>query len=338
MSVLQAFVFLNVFFMALLRFADVSTKDLIAILIVANLQISLGGLIWARLISRESIDLVEFVGMGGALGFGLSLISSQLFRSLAPFSVSWLILPLLWLVTSHLKSGVTSGVLFVKLQNTNDMLLICSGTLIALSTAWYWLVSTAVAVFLWVVLRYLRGSNRARGFSHSKFQSVLFVAAVVMSFRALHDLSSLSELRNSLWWNLRYGVMQDQDSIFFESMMQSARNLGWWKYIFYWSQILLPLVRICMGSHFRFDFKDVSVCSNRDRWTGNRVIHCLKFGFYDSKATLNQFIFSAQCDVFGRHVMHRTDSFFEGSDAIFFFVQFRLNFFIRISHYYSDKQ
>ena len=172
MSVLQTFVFLNVFFMALFRFADVSTKDLIAILIVANVQISLGGLIWARLIRRESIDLVEFVGMGGALGFGLSLISSQLFRSLAPFSVSWLILPLLWLVTSHLKSGVTSGVLFVKLQNTNDMLLICSGTLIALSTAWYWLVSTAVVVFLWDVLRYLRGSNRARGFSQSKFQTV----------------------------------------------------------------------------------------------------------------------------------------------------------------------
>ena len=226
MSVLQAFVFLNVLFMALLRFADVSTKDLIAILIVANVQISLGGLIWARLISRESIDLVEFVGMGGALGFGLSLISSQLFRSLAPFSVSWLILPLLWLVTSHLKSGVTSGVLFVKLQNSNDMLLICSGTLIALSTAWYWLVSTAVAVFIWVVLRYLRGSNRSLGLPQSKFQTVLFVAAVVMSFRALHELSSLSEIRNSLWWNLRYGVMQDQDSIFFESMMQSTRNLG----------------------------------------------------------------------------------------------------------------
>jgi len=226
MSVLRVFVVLNVFFMALLRFADVSTKDLIAILIVANVQVLLGGLIWARLIARESIDLVEFVGMGGALGFGLSLISSQLFRTLAPFSVSWLILPLLWLGTSHLKSGVTSGVSLVKLQNSNDMLLICSGTLIALSTSWYWLVSTATAVFLWAVLRHLRESNRSLGLPQSKFQSVLAVAAVVMSFRALHHLSSLSEIRNPLWWNLRYGVMQDQDSIFFESMMQSTRNLG----------------------------------------------------------------------------------------------------------------
>ncbi len=232
-SVFQIFIVLNLFFAVLFRFADVPTRDSLAILLVANIQIYVGGIIWARLSSRESLDLVEFVGMGGALGFGLSLISSQLFRTLTPFSISWLILPIFLLILKHFKGGISSGIWRIQLQNSTDMLLICSGTLLALSISWYWLVSTAVAVFFWVVLRFLRESNRAVGVSHSKFQAVLLVAAVVMSVRSLQHLSSLTEIRNPLWWNLRHGVMQDPDLIFFESMMQSARNLGGGENIFF---------------------------------------------------------------------------------------------------------
>ena len=232
-SEFQAFLAQNIFFSALFRFADVSTKDSIAILLIANVQILMGGFIWAMLSSRNQIDLVEFVGMGGALGFGLSLISSQLFRTLTPFSISWLILPFFCVLASYYKNGTLSRVLLVKMQNSNDMFLICSGTLIALSTSWYWLISTACAFFCWVVLRHLRESNRASGFKQSKFQAVLVVAAVVMSVKALIHLSSLAEIRNPLWWNLRYGIMQDPDLIFFESMMQSAKNLGGGENIFF---------------------------------------------------------------------------------------------------------
>ena len=135
-SFLKVFFALNAFFLALFRLADVSVKDSLSILLVANVQIFLGGLIWARLSSRNQIELVEFVGMGGALGFGLSLISSQLFRTLLPFSISWLIIPVLSVIVSYFKNGVTTGVSLVKMENSNDVLLICSGTLIALSTSW----------------------------------------------------------------------------------------------------------------------------------------------------------------------------------------------------------
>ncbi len=232
-SVIQTFFIINIFFSALFRIADVSVQDSLSILLVANIQILLGGLIWTRLMFRNQIDLVEFVGMGGALGFGLSLISSQLFRTLTPFSISWLILPVLLAIASYSKRDISSGVSLVKIQKSNDILMICSGTLIALSTSWYWLVSIAIAVFFWVVLRYLRESNRSLGFSQSKFQLVLFVAAIVMSVKSLIHLSSLSEIRNQLWWNLRYGVSQDPDLIFFESMMQSIKNLGGGENIFF---------------------------------------------------------------------------------------------------------
>ncbi|CAB5065567.1 unannotated protein [freshwater metagenome] len=232
-SFFKIFIVLNAFFPMLFRLADVSVKDSLSMLLVANVQIFLGGLFWAKLSSRSQIELVEFVGMGGALGFGLSFTSSQLFRSLMPFSISWLIIPVFLVIASYFKNGVTTGVPLVKNENSNDILLICSGTLIALSTSWYWLISTAFAFFFWVVLRHLRESNRAAGFKQSKFQCVLVAAAIVMSVKSALHLSSLAEIRNPLWWNLRYGVSQDPDLIFFESMMQSAKNLGGGENIFF---------------------------------------------------------------------------------------------------------
>lgn len=232
-SFFRVFFALNVFFLALFRLADVSVKDSLLILLVANVHIFLGGLIWAKLSARSQIELVEFVGMGGALGFGFSLISSQLFRTLLPFSISWLIIPVVLVIASYFKNGFTNGVSFVRIENSKDVLLICSGTLIALSTSWYWLISTACAFFFWVLLRHLRESNRASGFKQSKFQAVLVVAAVVMSVKSALHLSSLAEIRNPLWWALRDGVSQDPDLIFFESMMQSAKNLGGGENIFF---------------------------------------------------------------------------------------------------------
>ena len=232
-QLLRIVVVSNSIFAILFRFADVNIKDLLLILLVVNIQISLGGLIWTMLRTQSSIDLVEFVGMGGALGFGLSLISSQLFRTFVPFSVSWLILPAFSLFALQVRSSCTSRVSIAKLQAPNELFMVFSGTLIALSTSWYWLVSTAIAVFLWTILLYLRESNRSAGVSQSKWQVALALSAVAMSVRAVLHLSTLSEIRNPLWWNLRYGVMQDPDSIFFESMVQSTKNFGGGANIFF---------------------------------------------------------------------------------------------------------
>lgn len=230
---LRTFILLNLFFVALFGLAEIKMEDLSLSLLVMNVQISLGGLIWIRMRSQRSFDLSEFFGMGGAVGFGLSLISSQLFRTIIPFSISWIVLPVLSLVVLQIRSRCSLHNSLPKFHTPNDLLFVFSGTLIALSTSWYWLVSTAIAIFLWTVWHFLRVSNRSAGLSKTKWQGLLVVAAVAMSIRALIHLSELTEIRNSLWWNLRYGVMQDPDSIFHESMVQSTTNFGGGSNIFF---------------------------------------------------------------------------------------------------------
>ena len=229
---LRACVVLNLFFTILFRLSDVNIRDSLLILLVVNVQILLGGAIWMGMKSQKSIELVEFVGMGGAVGFGLSLISSQLFRTLVPFSIAWLILPVLLLVVLQIATDLSWRSVPTKIQVSNDYFLILSGSLVALSTSWYWLVSTAVAVFLWTVLRYLRESNRSAGVPQSKWQAVLALAAVAMSVRALQHLTALEKIRHPLWWNLRFGVLQDPDMIFSESMINSTRYFGYQGNIF----------------------------------------------------------------------------------------------------------
>lgn len=225
-ALFRATVTLNLLFALLFRFAEVNSRDLVSVLVVVNIQILIGGLIWVGLGTRPSIDISEFIGMGGALGFGLSLLSSQVLRTVMPFSISWLVFPILLLSALQLFNGYSIGYSLSKVKVSNELFLLFSGTLIALSTSWYWLISCAVAVFLWVVLHYWRASNRESGASNSKRQSVLLVAAGLVSIRAVSDLSSLAEIRHPLWWNLRFGVLQDPDLIFAESMVNSTKNFG----------------------------------------------------------------------------------------------------------------
>ena len=226
LALLKAFVLFNMLFSLLFRLAGVSTSDLVVVLLVVNLQILIGGSIWSTLCSRDSLDITEFFGMGGAIGFGLSLLSSQLFRSLIPFSISWLLLPILFLVVSQRRSHYSLIFSLTKIKDSRDLWLIFSGTLIALSTSWYWLISTAVAVFLWVVLQFLRDSNRRNTLPNSNWQALWAIGGVSMALRAFYDLSSLTEIRNPLWWNLRFGVIQDPDAVFYESMVNSTKYFG----------------------------------------------------------------------------------------------------------------
>ncbi|MCX6537096.1 MAG: hypothetical protein NT119_11200, partial [Actinobacteria bacterium] len=226
LAVLKVCVLFNLLFAVLFKFAGVSARDLVVALLIVNSQLIIGGLIWTSLCSRDSLGITEFVGMGGAIGFGLSLLSSQLFRTVIPFSISWLILPILFLAITLRRRRYSLSISFAKVKVSRDLTLIFSGTLIALSTSWYWLITTAIAVFLWVILQFLRDSNRRNLAPNSKWQAILVLGAASMSVRALYDLSSLSEIRNPLWWNLRFGVLQDPDGVFYESMMNSTRYLG----------------------------------------------------------------------------------------------------------------
>ena len=133
--------------------------DIAVIVLMISIQVTVGGFVWLVYRSRHQVGFAETVGMGAAIGFALALASSQIFRTLVPRSFAWAILPLFALLMSiRALSKITLSV--NKSQNdNNEILVIISGTIIALSTFWYWLIPTALALGVltaWLTLRKLK--------------------------------------------------------------------------------------------------------------------------------------------------------------------------------------
>ena len=225
-NVITQFLITNIFFALLFRLCDLNLIDIVQILFVVNVQIVLGGLTWMNFRRGKSIALAEFVGMGGAIGFGLAILSSQIFRTILPQSIAWLILPTLVFVIWQIRVSRSIKEVFADIGYDADAGIIFAATMIALSISWYWLISTAVSVLVWAIFFRLRKYRMTSGFYRSKSHIALLISALIFSVRALKHLLSLDLIRNPLWWNLRFGVMQDPDQIFYESMVNSTRLLG----------------------------------------------------------------------------------------------------------------
>ena len=225
-NVITQFLIANIIFALLFRLCELNLIDVVQILFVVNVQIVLGGLTWMNFRRGKSIPLAEFVGMGGAIGFGLAILSSQIFRTILPQSVAWLILPALVSVICRIQGSRSIKEVAADIGYDADTGVIFAATLIALSTSWYWLISTAVSVLLWAIFFRLRQHRTSSSFFKSKSHIALLISALIISIRALKHLSLLDQIRNPLWWNLRFGVMQDPDQIFYESMVNSTRLLG----------------------------------------------------------------------------------------------------------------
>ena len=200
--------------------------DIAAIVLMVSIQVSIGGFIWLVYRSRHQVGFAETAGMGAAIGFALALASSQLFRTLVPRSFSWAILPVLVLGIS-IRALRKTSLSFNKTKNDyHELFVVISGTVIALSTFWYWLIPTALALgtlTAWAVLRKLR-------LSFSKTQNFVVnlvgVVGLVLMTNALLVLNSLERIRNPVWWVWRFAKIQDPDVLFAESMMHSVGLYG----------------------------------------------------------------------------------------------------------------
>ncbi|MEY3414011.1 MAG: hypothetical protein RJA79_886, partial [Actinomycetota bacterium] len=214
------------FFIAIFAICGLKLVDIAVIVLMISIQVSIGGFIWLVYRSRHQVGFAETVGMGAAIGFALALASSQIFRSLVPRSFSWAILPVLALGISIRVLRKTS-LSFNKIKNNfNEIFVVISGTVIALSTFWYWLIPTALALgtlTAWSILRKLK-------LSFSKMQiymvNLVGVAGLVLMTNALLVLNSLERIRNPVWWVWRFAKIQDPDVLFAESMMHSVGLYG----------------------------------------------------------------------------------------------------------------
>ena len=200
--------------------------DIGVIVLIISAQIAVGGCAWLVYRSRHQVGFAETVGMGAAIGFALALISSQIFRSLVPRSFSWAILPSIALGISIFELRKLTLSFNKKSNERNDIFIVISGTVIALSTFWYWLIPTAFALgtlTTWSMLRKLKMS-----FSKKQNYVVNLVGVVGLVFlaNALLVLNSLEKIRNPVWWVWRFAKIQDPDVLFNESMMHSVGLFG----------------------------------------------------------------------------------------------------------------
>ena len=135
------------FFVVLFAISGLRLIDIAVIIFLTSIQVAIGAFVWMVYRSKHQVGFAEVVGMGATIGFALALISSQLFRTVTPKSFSWAILPFIALGLSLMGSkGKTLN--FTKSnrkRNFTEIYILVSGTLIALSTSWYWLIPTALA-------------------------------------------------------------------------------------------------------------------------------------------------------------------------------------------------
>ena len=93
-----------VFFAVIFAISGLRSIDIAVIIFLTSIQIAIGASVWLVYRSKYEVCFAEIVGMGAAIGFALALISSQLFRTILPKSISWSILPVIALVLSLLAS------------------------------------------------------------------------------------------------------------------------------------------------------------------------------------------------------------------------------------------
>lgn len=214
------------FFIAIFSICGLKLVDIAVIVLMVLIQVSIGGFIWLVYRSRHQVSFAETAGMGAAIGFALALASSQIFRTLVPRSFSWAILPVLALGIS-IRALRKTSLSFNKTKNDfHEIFVVISGTVIALSTFWYWLIPTALALgtlTAWSILRKLK-------LSFSKTQNYMVnligVVGLVLMTNALLVLNSLERIRNPVWWVWRFAKIQDPDVLFAESMMHSVGLYG----------------------------------------------------------------------------------------------------------------
>lgn len=215
-----------VFFAVVLTICGLRSTDIAVIILLTSTQIFVGALVWLVYRSRYQVCFAETVGMGAAIGFALALISSQLFRTLLPRSVTWAILPLIAVAIS-LKAINNSSLSHDKsLRSLNEICIIFSGTLIALSTSWYWLIPTAVAMSVLTTWAILRSNQRVQTRAQQVLLNLFGAVGFALSLNALYGLTSLEKIRNPVWWVWRFAKIQDPDVLFGESMMHSVGMFG----------------------------------------------------------------------------------------------------------------
>ena len=225
MSATTKLVVIVLFFVSIFLLGGIKIDDTLIIIAVSGAQSSMGAMIWKRFVSKRSVNLIELIGMGGAIGFALSLLSSQLFRTLLPKSFSWVILPFV---------GVLICAKLPRLDNKSsnseslftDYLLVISATLLSISRIWNWLIPITGSLVMLVIWCFWRFDNCPKQKAQVFVANLIGVCGALLALTQLKLLFNIEDYRSTTWWNLTSGTRQYPDSIFNESMVNSVQRYG----------------------------------------------------------------------------------------------------------------
>jgi hypothetical protein len=225
MSATTKLVVIVSFFISIFLLGGIKIDDTFIIIAVSGCQSSMGAIIWKRFISQRSANLIELIGMGGAIGFALSLLSSQLFRTLLPKSFSWVVLPFV---------GVLICAKLPRLDNKSsnsesvftDYLLVISATLFSICSIWNWLIPIAGSYVLLVTWCFWRFDICPSQRMQVLIANLIGVCGALLALTQLKLLFNIEDYRSTTWWNLTRGTRQYPDSIFNESMVNSVQRYG----------------------------------------------------------------------------------------------------------------
>ena len=214
------------FGVTVLAFTGLATLDIAAVLFISGLQIFIGALLWMWFRGENDLSFIESVGMGGAIGFSLSMLSSQIFRTILPTSIAWLFLPIVVVgvcLKYRRKNSLNTKIVR---HDQSDLFVVGSGSLLALSTTWYWLIPTAVTAVILTSWWMVRKTLHDPPLIYRILNQIHGIIGLLVGLKAISGLVEISQIRSPKWWSLRFGVMQDPDLIFAESMMRSVRLFG----------------------------------------------------------------------------------------------------------------
>ena len=213
------------FFVSIFLLGGIRIDDTLIIVAVSGSQVTLGAFVWKRFITDRSPDLIELIGLGGAIGFALSLLSSQLFRAVLPEAISWAALPIIGtLICAKLPSPDKK--IFQNESLFTDYLLVISATLLSICSIWNWLIPITGSLVMFVIWCFWRFDS----YSNQKMQvlvlNLIGVVGIVSALGQLKRIFNIEDYRSPTWWNLFSGTRQYPDSIFNESMVNSVQRYG----------------------------------------------------------------------------------------------------------------
>lgn len=185
-----------------------------AVFVIA-VQISGGSAIWVFVNQKQSNSVASNLGMGLAIGCGLSTVTQFCLRETPFDSISWLVplafLPLGFSIRKKQSENLSTN---VAKDNENRLIIVSVllFTLLAMSTVWWFLYPTLICALPLLVYVYRTSQEDS---DHSAIRLHHYILIIAGSFASL----KLSEV-NDIW------IFQSYDQVFSESLSWSILERG----------------------------------------------------------------------------------------------------------------